>query len=675
MDNNSTLFSQDQLLEVLTHSENATAIYSTDKMIIQFANDAMIRFWGKDPSVIGKSIEEALPELADQPFKQIFTDVMRTGVTYASDCMPAELVIDGERRSFYFDFKYTAIKNGQGETYCVLNTAVDVTSRYYSELAVKEAEEREQNLNEELAASNEELAASNEELAASNEELVSTNEELSIMNEELRESSVQILMLNDSLRDSEDNLSFAIDAASLGTWDLDPSNMKFAGNERLRDWFGLQPFEQIPLGHATDVILEQDRERVKREIQNAMDPQYGGHFDTDYTILNPLTKIPRKVRAKGKVLFNEHGTATRFSGTLQDITEEERTREALVDSKRGLELALAAAKLGSYDLDLLSGKLTCSEQCKMNYGLTNNDKFDFEELLNVVHPDYKDYLLEEVDKAVSECRILNAEYPVTWPDGAEHWLRVSGQPHYDYEGKAVRITGVSIDITEQRRDDLRKNDFIGMVSHELKTPLTSLKGYVQVLQSKAKKAGDESAGLMLGKVNNQVNKMNSMINGFLSISRLESGKILLVKQEFELAGLINETIEENTILFPGHRIVFDRCDGLMLYADRDKIGHVISNLISNAAKYSALDSIIEISCVQIDNMAVVTVKDYGMGIPKKDHVRLFERYYRVESTNLISGFGIGLYLSAEIIERHHGKIWVESELEIGSTFHFSLPLL
>jgi len=663
------------LLQVLALSEDATAIYHTDEMVIAFANDAIIQIWGKDRSVIGKTIEEALPELHDQPFKQIFLDVMRTGITYQSDDMPADLVVDGKRQTFYFDFKYRAIKNEAGETYCVMNTARDVTARYLGRKAIAEAERREQDLNEELAASNEELVASNEELAASNEELTSLNEELSAINEELQEATDQVSSLNRNLKYSEDNLNFAIDAANLGTWDLDPSVMSFAGNERLRNWFGLRPYQEIPLDQATNVILEQDRERVLAAIEKAMDHQSGGLYDTKYTIMNPLTGIPRKVRAKGKALFDENGQAIRFSGTLQDITEEEQTRIELEESRKGLELAMEAARLGAYKLDLKSGKMSCSAQFKHNFGLTEQDKFDFSDMMEVVQPDFKQYVMLQVEKAIAERQIYNAEYPVIWPDGTEHWVRVSGLPTYDHSGEAVCVMGVSFDITEQRRDDLRKNDFIGMVSHELKTPLTSLKGYVQVLHGKASKVKDEFAAGMLSKVNNQVNKMNAMINGFLSISRLESGKILLVMEEFALDQLIAEVIDENEVLFPVHHIEFHRCEGLLLSADRDKIGHVVSNLISNAAKYSSSESVIEIHCSKEGNEAIVSVKDSGIGIPKEDHDRLFERYYRVESNSLISGFGIGLYLSAEIIERHKGRIWVESEVGKGSVFHFSLPLL
>ena len=167
-----------------------------------------------------------------------------------------------------------------------------------------------------------------------------------------------------------------------------------------------------------------------------------------------------------------------------------------------------------------------------------------------------------------------------------------------------------------------------------------------------------------------------MINGFLNISRLESGKIIIEKQQFDLRKLIREMLDEAELTVSGHSLIFEPGAPLIIGADRDKIGSVISNLVSNAVKYSPKGKVVTVKCKTVENNAVVSIEDEGMGIKAKDIDRLFERYYRVSSnhTKNISGFGIGLYLSAEIIQRHDGKIWVESESGVGSTFYFSLPL-
>lgn len=131
------------------------------------------------------------------------------------------------------------------------------------------------------------------------------------------------------------------------------------------------------------------------------------------------------------------------------------------------------------------------------------------------------------------------------------------------------------------------------------------------------------------------------------------------------------------MMVSSHKISVDSCESAEILADRDKIGTVISNLLSNAVKYSPLGTEITLTCKKSTDLVQVSVKDKGVGINDQDKSRLFERYYRVESNNspYISGFGIGLYLSAEIIQRHDGKVWVESEVSKGSTFYFTLPIL
>jgi len=269
------------------------------------------------------------------------------------------------------------------------------------------------------------------------------------------------------------------------------------------------------------------------------------------------------------------------------------------------------------------------------------------------------------------------EYPLRgFHDGKLRWVRASGDLSYDQEDKPTYFTGVVHDITPNKQDEIRKNDFIAMVSHELRTPLTSLQGYVQLLASRAKNTEDTFSVVKLDKAQIQVKKMMALINGFLNASSFEAGKIYLNEQTFEMNALLNEVAEEVTLITPGHNIAVLPCPLISVKADRDKIGQVINNFLSNALKYSPKGGHVEIACKESDGSVQVSVKDDGMGVKPEDQGKLFDRYFRIESalTQTISGFGLGLYLSAEIVQRHNGKVWVESEPDKGSTFYFSLPL-
>jgi two-component system, OmpR family, sensor histidine kinase VicK len=170
--------------------------------------------------------------------------------------------------------------------------------------------------------------------------------------------------------------------------------------------------------------------------------------------------------------------------------------------------------------------------------------------------------------------------------------------------------------------------------------------------------------------------MTGMINSFLNLSRLESGKIGIDVNRFDLALLLKEIEQEANTTITTHRVVFKPVTPTWVTADYDKIAQVIQNLISNAVKYSARNSEVMISCTVMNGHVQLSVQDEGIGIREEDLPRVFERFYRVQdmATKHISGFGIGLFLSAEIIQLHHGKIWAESQLGKGSTFHFELPV-
>jgi signal transduction histidine kinase len=660
MFSNQNAYASDHVLQIISLSEIATAIYSSEEMVIQAANDVMIKLWGKDRSVIGKSVSEALPELHDQPFLQLYLNVLHTGETYQTANMPTTLVVDGIPQVFYFDFMYKAIKNAKGDIYCVLNTATDVTERYNAELSIRESYAREQALNEELAAANEELEATIEELTCSNEELLQSTE--------------HVIDLNESLSESRDQLNFAIDAGNLGTWDLNPQTMKFTANDRLKEWFGLNAADEMNLELATAAIVNKDRTRVIQAIAEALDYRSGGKYDIQYSVLTSNRTHPKILRTKGKALFNNAKEAYRFSGIVEDITDEYTNSIALAEAQEGFEIALKAAKLGSYELNLKTMEMSSSDQCKVNYGRAITENFSFSDLLETIQPDFRNYVQRQLTDAIENNTVYNAEYPITWTDGSTHWVRSSGKARYNYLGEPVRMNVVSHDITEQKKDEIRKNDFIGMVSHELKTPLTSFKGYIQILQKNTVTKGDDFSINILSKVDRQLDKMSGLVNGFLNLSRLESGKIYLQKEVFNLDQLIAEIIEEQKLLIANHNLILLPCQQVIVDADREKISNVICNLLSNAAKYSPLGSDIEVLCSVEDDKACIQVKDQGEGIPAEDVNRLFERYYRAEHTKHISGFGIGLYLSAEIVERHEGEIGVKSEIGKGSHFWFTLPI-
>ena len=301
------------------------------------------------------------------------------------------------------------------------------------------------------------------------------------------------------------------------------------------------------------------------------------------------------------------------------------------------------------------------------------------DLINGMHEDDRERMSDLINHTLNQEK-SNGDYDAEYrtigaEDGKTRWIRAKGKAFFNEYGVPLRFIGAVLDITAQKENEIRKNDFISMVSHELKTPLTSLKAHVQVLNRKARIHNDNHTSASLDKVELQIGKMSTMINSFLSVDRLESGQIHLEKSEFLLNDLILQQIEETRLIVSSHKLFFEPSVPVKIYADFEKLGQVLTNLISNAVKYSPQGGIITITCGFRAGQAFVSVSDTGIGISKRDIGHLFDRFYRVEGkyTKQISGFGIGLYLAAEIVRRHDGKIWVESEKGQGSTFYFSIP--
>jgi PAS domain S-box-containing protein len=378
-----------------------------------------------------------------------------------------------------------------------------------------------------------------------------------------------------------------------------------------------------------------------------------------------------------EALRDENGRIDGMMAVAADVTEQVAARKEVEKVTDTLRLAVDAAGLGIWRANLQTNELIVSDNARNIHGIPLDEVVSYSDTAELIIPEHKEHMLGIIDDAVRLKGSFNEDYQIIPRNETKaKWLNTTGHAELDDQGEVTGVIGTILDISEQKEDDLRKNDFIGMVSHELKTPLTTLNGYAQMMQLKARKSGDDYHDETVGKMLNQVKKMTTLINGFLNVSRLQSGKIHLNKTEFDVNALINETIEETQFHSNSHRFLFDAGTPVIIYADRDKIGTVLSNLLSNAAKYSPNATQVVISCEVKEDQVIIGVEDQGMGIKPHELTRLFDRYFRVESqeNQHISGFGIGLYLSAEVIKRHDGKIWAESEINKGSIFRVALPI-
>ncbi|RBQ06663.1 PAS domain-containing sensor histidine kinase [Pedobacter miscanthi] len=271
---------------------------------------------------------------------------------------------------------------------------------------------------------------------------------------------------------------------------------------------------------------------------------------------------------------------------------------------------------------------------------------------------------------VSEMRFKNTE-------GRYIWHLNIASPILDEEGKIQMWVGSTTDIQKIKEEEQRKADFVSLLSHEIKTPVTSIKGYIQLMKREIGKDSFQREKISggLDRLDRLVMQLTALVSDMLDLTRIETGHLHLNKKPVDLDALINEVAGDFKMTNPERELMFSEQGNFTVAADRDKIAQVLINLISNAIKYSPADSPVKITTSQNSDGISVSITDQGIGISEKDHKKIFERFYRVEGKGKyqFSGFGIGLYLANSIIELHGGKLSLESEPGSGSTFTFLLP--
>lgn len=292
-----------------------------------------------------------------------------------------------------------------------------------------------------------------------------------------------------------------------------------------------------------------------------------------------------------------------------------------------------------------------------------------------MHPEDVENFFSAFTLALDRKQEFSIECRLRRYDGHYRWVINQGVPNYLSDRTFVGFTGSCVDVSERIEVEKQKDEFMRIASHELKTPVTSIKAYAQILQAKFMKEKDPESAGMLMRMDAQIDKLTHLIVNLLDVSKIESGALDLRPEKFSINAFIYEIVEEMQRTTKQHKITPRLNKDVMAFGDQERLGQVLTNLISNAIKYSPQAEEIIVAAKPADNEIVISVRDFGMGIPEEMTSRIFERFYRARETkeSKISGLGLGLYIAAEIVKQHGGKIWVESSPNKGSEFYFTVP--
>ena len=362
----------------------------------------------------------------------------------------------------------------------------------------------------------------------------------------------------------------------------------------------------------------------------------------------------------------------------RDMTKEQQAQENLKMLEERNRIALESGQMAAWDWLVYEDSVSWNDQHFLILGVQPNDKpMNSGFFFHFIHKDDLEKVGQALRTAIEETGLYAAEFRILREDDGEiRWMSGFGKAVTKKDGHATRMVGVMFDITERKRLEQQKEDFISIASHELKTPVTSIKAYTEVLHEIFSESADAGNAQLMKKMDAQVDRLIDLIRVLLDTSKLAEGELTLHLEKFDLCNLVSQRVRDLQQLSTLHHIKIINQSEEIIHADPHRIGQVLNNFISNAIKYSPKGGDVVVECKQANDYVQVSVKDEGIGISKEMQTKVFDRFFRVKSDEMknLSGMGLGLYVTANIIYKHGGNIWVESEVGKGSTFYFTIPV-
>ena len=518
-------------------------------------------------------------------------------------------------------------------------------------------------------------------LRKNNRNLILANKNLLESNNKLKAAEESLKKAIKDLTESKDKIQNILDIVGEGIGITDSSGNIVYTNRHNQEIFQLNEKSMLAL---SNVSPEWNNRRPDGSSLPPDEHPITVALTTGNPVLNYIFLISdqqgnsKYLRMNAMPIKDSKGNVNGAIGSFADITESYLLQQKLKESENSLKAAISSANLGTWHMSAQTKELVASNRMKELFGFYPDEPMSFTDSVGQIAESHRQNVIDIIDSSISKDEPYEFEYPIVgYHDQKLRWVCATVQTYKDPGHLNISyLSGTIADITERKMDEQRRTDFVGMVSHELKNPLTAIKAYVHLLNRAAKKDNDAILTDKMSKIDNQVTRMENLIGGFLDAARLGEGKINLIKSLFDMADLVKGAEEECLTMITSHRLIFEPSEIAELEADKNKIEQVVINFINNAVKYSPDGTIITVESRTKDGFVHISVKDQGMGIPVKDQPYIFDRFYRVESDAMknTKGFGMGLYICKEIIERHNGQIGMESREGEGSIFWFRLPV-
>lgn len=615
------------LKTVVEESPVATALYSGAEMKIRLVNKAMLQIWKKDSSVIGQPFDRVVKNLFSPQISNRLNEVYKTGTNYELTEFRLDLIFNNQPQACYYNIIFKPLKEAHDVVWGILVTAIDVTAQ------VKAKRE----------------ALRSDALHISDQKFRNIINEAPVAIGVFVGWNMVVESANDSL---------------LKLWGKDESVV------------GLPLLEALPEIKGTNFI------HLLQNVYLTGQPHYG------YETLSKLYLEKHQQKAYFnfvyKPVINADGTINRILVVANDVTAQVVAKQELKESERRfknliLESLVPTAIFTGKDLtvEIVNGAmLKVWDKDASVTGRTLAEalpELAGQPILPSLHHVFNTGIAQNNPETKADL-IVDGKLQT-------FYFKASSKPLLDTEGNVYGILNMATDITSQVKARIeleeagrKKDEFLSVASHELKTPLTSLKASMQIIGKLFKTdPASNVIPVFIHKANNSLIKILHLIDDLMHVSKIEQGQLPLNKTRFKLSELVNECCD-HVRAEAKHELCLEGDTELEIFADHGRIDQVVTNLVNNAVKYAPGSNKIILRIKRVSFGLKVSIQDFGIGIPLEKQQDLFDRYYRVDSSGIkFSGLGLGLYISADIIKRHGGKIGVNSEPGIGSTFWFTLP--
>ena len=724
---------------LIEESTVAIAVYTGPEISINYVNNIMLTYWGKNKeAVLNKPFCDALPELNNQHFYKDLQLVYATGITYNGIEESADVIVQGRLQTFYFNYTFKALRDKEGNIDGIYNIAIDVTSEVIAKNKLKESEKRYKSITKAITSIDWvsdskgaffEPQISWEEYTGQPWKKHKGSGWINMVQEADREKVIEAWTLakaeksrfvaNGKLWSKYHNgyryfesvaISFLDERGDITEWvgtitDIHEQKIaieKLAESEARFRMLVLQAPVAICVLRGENYIIETINagmaEMWDRKIEAVInkpafdvlpeltDQGFKELLDQVFTTGQRFVaqEMPITLKRNGQLeeifikfiyepLRDASGIITGVMAVAHDISEQVTARKGIEESEKKFRLLTNTMpqKINTADAE---GNVTYYNQKWLN-----DTGFSFEEIKNwgwgkVMFPADVESTTIKWKESLATGNPFEMEYRLL-EKGVYKWNLSRALPLKDDNGKIIMWVGTHTDIHHIKEEQEQKDSFIGKVSHELRTPVAIIKTYSQLLQQILVQNGNIEEIKIITKIITQLQRLNNLVMGLLDVTKVNSGTLVINKTSFDFNKMVSETVEEIEIIAPKNKITQHLSAVGLVFSDEERIIQVITNLLTNAIKYSPENSEIIINTYLQKDEVLFSIQDFGVGISLTEQKNIFNQFHRISGPmqHTYPGLGLGLFISAEIIKQLGGKIWVESEEDKGSTFFFSIP--